>query len=97
MCFDLLRRPPLHAAAQAELQIVGASGGRQTGTVPLPRVRIVGLATALLTVACLLVLLWVGQRKLIYQSPWYERGEYRGFVELSLPIPAVMPHFKRGE
>lgn len=38
-----------------------------------------------------------GQRKLIYQSPWYERGEYRGFVELSLPIPAVMPHFKRGE
>jgi PAS domain-containing protein len=38
-----------------------------------------------------------GQRKLIYQSPWYERGEYRGFVELSLPIPAAMPHFKRGE
>jgi hypothetical protein len=38
-----------------------------------------------------------GQRKLIYQSPWYERGEYRGFVELSLPVPETVPHFKRGE
>lgn len=36
-----------------------------------------------------------GLRKLIYQSPWYENGEYRGFVELSLVIPAEMPHFIR--
>ena len=33
-----------------------------------------------------------GVRKLIYQSPWYERGEYRGFVELSLVVPESMPH-----
>ncbi len=33
--------------------------------------------------------------KLIYQSPWFEGGEYRGFVELSLEIPVEMPHFIR--
>ncbi len=33
--------------------------------------------------------------KLIYQSPWFENGLYRGFVELSLEIPAEMPHFIR--
>ncbi len=33
--------------------------------------------------------------KLIYQSPWYEDGQLRGFVELSLEIPAEMPHFIR--
>lgn len=37
-----------------------------------------------------------GVRKLIYQSPWFENGEYRGFVELSLPLPAELPHFVRG-
>lgn len=37
-----------------------------------------------------------GVRKLIYQSPWYEDGEYRGFVELSLVIPETMPHRVRG-
>ncbi len=36
-----------------------------------------------------------GTRKLIWQSPWYEGGEYRGLVELSLEIPAQMPHFVR--
>jgi PAS domain-containing protein len=36
-----------------------------------------------------------GVRKLIYQSPWYVAGTYRGFVEISLPIPAEMPHFLR--
>jgi PAS domain-containing protein len=36
-----------------------------------------------------------GVRKLIYQSPWYEAGVYRGFVELSLEIPESMPHFVR--
>jgi transcriptional regulator with PAS, ATPase and Fis domain len=36
-----------------------------------------------------------GIKKLIYQSPWFERGEYRGFVELSLEIPFEMPHFIR--
>jgi transcriptional regulator with PAS, ATPase and Fis domain len=36
-----------------------------------------------------------GIRKLIYQSPWFENGEYAGFVELSLEIPWEMPHFVR--
>ena len=36
-----------------------------------------------------------GKKKLIYQSPWYDRGRYAGFVELSLEIPWEMPHFKR--
>ena len=36
-----------------------------------------------------------GVTKLIYQSPWYVEGEYRGFVELTLEIPVPMPHFLR--
>jgi hypothetical protein len=36
-----------------------------------------------------------GVRKLIYQSPWYDNGEYRGFVELSLVMPETVPHFVR--
>lgn len=37
-----------------------------------------------------------GIKKLICQSPWYESGRYKGFVELSLEIPFKMPHFVRG-
>jgi transcriptional regulator with PAS, ATPase and Fis domain len=36
-----------------------------------------------------------GVKKLIYQSPWYEKGVYSGFVELSLEIPFEIPHFVR--
>jgi transcriptional regulator with PAS, ATPase and Fis domain len=36
-----------------------------------------------------------GIKKLIYQSPWYENGEYKGLVELSLEIPFNLPHFVR--
>ena len=36
-----------------------------------------------------------GVRKLIYQSPWTENGRYRGFIEISLKIPADLPHFMR--
>lgn len=36
-----------------------------------------------------------GVKKLIYQSPWYQDGEYAGFVEISLEIPFEMPHFVR--
>ena len=36
-----------------------------------------------------------GVKKLIFQSPWYDKGKYAGFVELSLPIPQEMPHFVR--
>ena len=37
-----------------------------------------------------------GVRKLIHQSPWYRDGRYAGFVELSLELPAEIPHFVRG-
>lgn len=33
-----------------------------------------------------------GMKKMIYQIPWYEGGEYQGFVELSMVIPFEMPH-----
>jgi transcriptional regulator with PAS, ATPase and Fis domain len=36
-----------------------------------------------------------GAKKLIYQTPWYESGQYRGFVEIVLTLPAEMPHFIR--
>ena len=35
--------------------------------------------------------------KLIYQAPWYVSGQFSGFVELSLVIPAQMAHFVRDE
>jgi transcriptional regulator with PAS, ATPase and Fis domain len=36
-----------------------------------------------------------GIKKLIYQAPWFDNGRPAGLVELSLEIPAVMPHFAR--
>ena len=36
-----------------------------------------------------------GVRKHIHQSPWFENGEYKGFVELSIEIPLEMPNFIR--
>jgi len=36
-----------------------------------------------------------GVKKLIYQTPWYRDGEFAGLVEMSLEIPADMPHFVR--
>jgi transcriptional regulator with PAS, ATPase and Fis domain len=36
-----------------------------------------------------------GAHKLIFQAPWFEKGEYRGFVELSFEIPEKMAHFVR--
>lgn len=36
-----------------------------------------------------------GVKKLIYQTPWYENGEFRGLVEFSLEIPREMPHYIR--
>ena len=36
-----------------------------------------------------------GVKKMIFQSPWYQNGEYAGFVELSLEIPFEMEHFIR--
>ncbi len=36
-----------------------------------------------------------GLKKLIYQAPWFGDGTYRGFVEISIPLPEQMPHFVR--
>ncbi len=36
-----------------------------------------------------------GVKKLIFQSPWYMEGTFAGLVELSLPLPAELPHFVR--
>lgn len=36
-----------------------------------------------------------GIKKLIYQAPWYEAGEIKGLVELSIEIPFEMPHHIR--
>jgi transcriptional regulator with PAS, ATPase and Fis domain len=36
-----------------------------------------------------------GVRKIIYQSPFFIDGKFSGLVELSLDIPATMPHFVR--
>jgi transcriptional regulator with PAS, ATPase and Fis domain len=36
-----------------------------------------------------------GTRKLIYQSPWYKDGQFAGLVEISLELPASIPHFRR--
>ena len=36
-----------------------------------------------------------GIQKLVYQSPWYQNGQYRGLVEIDLPLPDPLPHFVR--
>lgn len=37
-----------------------------------------------------------GQKKLIYQCPWFIEGKMSGLVELSIEIPNDIPHFVRG-
>jgi len=36
-----------------------------------------------------------GIKKMIYQTPWFEQGKFKGFVELSLEIPIDIKHFIR--
>lgn len=36
-----------------------------------------------------------GVRKLIFQSPWRRDGKVAGMVEISIPLPADMPHYDR--
>lgn len=36
-----------------------------------------------------------GRKKLIYQAPWYNKGNLKGLVELSIEIPYDIPHHKR--
>ncbi len=37
-----------------------------------------------------------GVRKLIWQAPWTRDGAIAGLVEISLPLPASIPHYDRG-
>jgi PAS domain S-box-containing protein len=37
-----------------------------------------------------------GQKKILYQAPWYTEGQYCGYVEIVLDLPGSMPHFIRG-
>lgn len=37
-----------------------------------------------------------GARRIIVQAPWYRRGRYAGYVEVSVPLPKKVPHFVRG-
>jgi transcriptional regulator with PAS, ATPase and Fis domain len=36
-----------------------------------------------------------GIKKMIYQSPWFNNGQFAGLIELSLEIPMEMAHFVR--
>lgn len=36
-----------------------------------------------------------GKRKVIHQLPWFAGGVFAGYVEISIPIPEVLPHFDR--
>ena len=38
-----------------------------------------------------------GKKKLIYQTPYFEKDEFMGLVELSMEIPFEMQHFIRQE
>lgn len=33
-----------------------------------------------------------GVKKLIFQTPWYDEGEYAGFMELSIVLPKDLPN-----
>lgn len=37
----------------------------------------------------------LGQRKMIYQTPWRSNGNIAGMVEISMVIPEEMPHYIR--
>ncbi len=36
-----------------------------------------------------------GVKKMIYQAPWFADGKFAGLVELSLELPADIPHYVR--
>jgi len=36
-----------------------------------------------------------GKHKIIYQTPWYQDGKVAGLVEISIVLPAEMPHYVR--
>lgn len=39
-----------------------------------------------------IVALNAAARKLIHQSPWYRKGRFAGYVELSIVLPERMEH-----
>lgn len=36
-----------------------------------------------------------GKKKLIYQSPWFEKDIFKGYIEISFLLPEVMPNHIR--
>ena len=34
-------------------------------------------------------------KKLIYQTAWFSEGKVAGLIEISIPLPAEMPHYVR--
>lgn len=36
-----------------------------------------------------------GNKKIIYQTPWFNENTFGGFIEISFNIPNEMPHFIR--
>lgn len=36
-----------------------------------------------------------GVKKLIHQTPWFDNGVYKGFVEISIELPSNMPNYMR--
>ena len=36
-----------------------------------------------------------GLKKLIHQSPYYEKGVFSGLIEISVILPQILPHFIR--
>jgi hypothetical protein len=37
-----------------------------------------------------------GEKRFVFQAPWYNDGQYAGFVEISFEVPDEIPHFVRG-
>jgi len=36
-----------------------------------------------------------GIKKMIVQTPWFEKSEYKGFIEFSFILPENIPHYIR--
>jgi hypothetical protein len=38
-----------------------------------------------------------GEKKMIFQAPWYRAGKVAGILEITFKLPHSVPHFIRGE
>jgi hypothetical protein len=38
-----------------------------------------------------------GRRKLVFQAPWYQEGEFAGYLDMTVEIPWKMPHYNRDQ